>query len=48
MLTWLVYLLAALVMLAAVVGAILAGPALRFVAVFLRELGYGGEEAGGL
>ncbi len=46
MLTGLVYILAALVILVAVVGAILGGLALGFVAEFLWELGYGGEEAG--
>ena len=44
MLTWLVYSLAALVMLAAVVGATLAGLALRFVAELLRGLGDGHQE----
>ncbi len=44
MLTWLVYALAALVMLAAVVGAILGGLALRFVAESLRGLGEGHQE----
>jgi putative Mn2+ efflux pump MntP len=39
MLTWLVYALAALVMLTAAAGAILVGLGLRFVAEFLR--GYG-------
>jgi hypothetical protein len=43
-LTWLVYILAALVMLAAVVGAILGGLALRFVAELLRGLGEGHQE----
>ena len=38
MLTWLVYAIAAVVMLAVSAAAILAGLALRFVAVFLREL----------
>ncbi len=46
MLTWVVYALAALVMLAAVVAAILVGLALRFVAVFLRGLGEGHREGG--
>jgi len=36
--TWLVYALAGLMMLVAIATAILAGLALRFVAVFLREL----------
>jgi hypothetical protein len=40
-LTWLVYALAALVMAAAVVGAILGELALRFVAEFWRGLGDG-------
>ena len=44
MLTWLVYALAALVMLAAVVAAILAGLALRFGAELLRGLGEGHQE----
>ena len=44
MLTWLVYALAALVMLVAVVGAIVGGLALRFVAEFLRGLGEGHQE----
>ena len=38
MLTWLVYAIAAVVMLAVSAAAILAGLALRFVAAFLREL----------
>ena len=38
MLTWLVYILAALMILAAVAAAILTGLALRFVAEFLRGL----------
>ena len=37
--TWLVYALAALMMLAAIAAAVLAGLALRFVAKFLRGLG---------
>ena len=37
--TWLVYALAALMMLAAITTAVLAGLALRFVAGFLRGLG---------
>ncbi len=36
MLTWLVYAIAGVVMLAAIAAAILAGLALRFVAAFLR------------
>ena len=44
MLTWLAYASAALLMLAAVVGAILGGLALRFVAELLRGLGDGHEE----
>jgi hypothetical protein len=47
MLTWLVYILAALVMLAAIVGAIVVGLALRFVAEFLRGLGEGHQEGNG-
>jgi hypothetical protein len=43
-LTWLVYAIAALVMLAATAAAILAGLALRFVAEFLRGLGDGRQE----
>jgi hypothetical protein len=43
-LTWLVYTLAALLMLAAVIAAILAGLALRLAAEFLRELGEGQQE----
>ena len=43
-LTWLVYMLAALVMLAAVVVAILSGLALRFVAELLQGLGEGHQE----
>jgi hypothetical protein len=42
--TWLVYAVAAIMMLAAVVAAILAGLALRLAAEFLRELGDGREE----
>ncbi len=42
--TWLVYALAALMMLAAIVAAVLAGLALRFVAQFLRGLGDNREE----
>ncbi len=44
MATWLVYALAALMMLAAIAAAVLAGLALRFVAEFLRELGDNHEE----
>jgi hypothetical protein len=36
---WLIYALAAVMMLAAIVAAVLAGLALGFVAEFLRELG---------
>jgi hypothetical protein len=43
-LTWVIYILAAVVMLAAVVGAILCGLALRFVAEFLQGLGEGNQE----
>ncbi len=42
--TWLVYAVAAIVMLAAIVAAILAGLALRLAAEFLRELGDGRED----
>ncbi|MCA1716446.1 MAG: hypothetical protein LC781_06110 [Actinobacteria bacterium] len=42
--TWLVYAVAAVMMLAAVVAAILAGLALRLAAEFLRELGNGRGE----
>ena len=42
--TWLVYALGALMMLAAIAAAVLAGFALRFVARFLREAGDGHEE----
>lgn len=42
--TWLVYAVAAIMMLAAIVAAILAGLALRLAAEFLRELGDGGEQ----
>ena len=44
MATWLVYAVAAVVMLAVTVIAILIGLALRFVAGLLRELGDGGEK----
>ncbi|MDQ3927037.1 MAG: hypothetical protein M3272_08675 [Actinomycetota bacterium] len=44
MLTWLVYAIAAVVMLAVSAAAILAGLALRFVAEFLLELVDGREE----
>ena len=44
MLTWLIYAVAALVMLAVTAAAILARLALRFVAEFLRELGDGRQE----
>ena len=43
-LSWLIYAVAAVMMLAVIVAAILAGLALRFVAEFLRELGHGREE----
>ena len=43
--TWLVYVLAALTMLAATVAAMLAGLALRLAAEFLREL-VGGDTEG--
>ncbi len=42
--TWLVYAVAAITMLAAIVSAILAGLALRLAAEFLRELVDGREE----
>ena len=42
--TWLVYALAAVMMLAVIAAVILAGLALRFVAEFLREIGDGREE----
>ncbi len=42
--TWLVYALAALMMLAAIAAAVVAGLALRFVAEFLRGLGDNREE----
>ena len=42
--TWLVYALAAIMMLATIVAAILAGLALRLAAEFLRELVDGREE----
>jgi hypothetical protein len=42
--TWLVYAVAAVMMLTAIVAAILAGLALRLVAEFLLELGDGREE----
>ncbi len=42
--TWLVYTVAAITMLAAIVAAILAGLALRLAAEFLRELVDGREE----
>ena len=42
--TWLIYALAALMMLAAITAAVVAGLALRFVAEFLRGLGDNREE----
>ena len=42
--TWLVYAIAAIMMLAAIAAAILSGLALRLVAEFLREFGDGREE----
>ena len=42
--TWLIYALAAVMMLAVIVAAVLAGLVLGFVAEFLRELGGGREE----
>ena len=44
-LSWLISALAAVMMLMVIVGAILAGLALRFVAEFLRELGNGRQES---
>jgi hypothetical protein len=41
--TWLVFAVAAIMMLAAIVASILAGLALRLAAEFLRELGDGRE-----
>lgn len=41
---WLIYAIAALLMLAVITAAVLAGLALRLVAEFLRELGDGREE----
>lgn len=43
-LSWMVYALAAVMMLVMIVAAVLAGLALRFVAEFLRELGDGRED----
>ncbi len=43
--TWLVYAVAAIMMLAAIVAAILAGLALRLAAEFLRELVDGREDS---
>ena len=43
-LSWLIYAVAVVMMLAVIVAAILAGLALRFVAEFLCELGDGREE----
>lgn len=42
-LSWLIYAIAAVMLLAVTVAAILAGLALRFIAEFLRELGDGRE-----
>jgi hypothetical protein len=42
--TWLVYAVAAVMMLAVIAAAVLIGLALRFVAEFLRELGDSREE----
>lgn len=44
--TWLIYALAAVVMISAAAAAILLGLALRLVAEFLRELGYSREGDG--
>ena len=43
-LSWLIYAVAVVMMLAVIVAAILAGLALRFVAEFLCQLGDGREE----
>jgi hypothetical protein len=43
--TWLVFAVAAVMMLAAIVASILAGLALRLAAEFLRELGDGREDS---
>ena len=43
--TWLVYVVATITMLAAILAAILAGLALRLAAEFLRELGDGREDS---
>lgn len=43
-LSWMIYALAALMMVVMIVAAIVAGLALRFVADFLRELGDSREE----
>ena len=43
-LSWMIYALAAVMMVVVIVAAILAGLALRFVADFLRELGNSREE----
>ncbi len=42
---WLIYVLAAVMLLTVTVAAILAGLALRFVAEFLQELGNGQESS---
>ena len=42
--SWLIYAIAAVMMLAAIVAAVLAGLALRLLAEFLRELGDDREE----
>ena len=42
--SWLIYAIAAVMMLAAIAAAVLAGLALRLVAEFLRELGDDREE----
>ena len=43
--SWLIYVLAAVMLLTVTVAAILAGLALRFVAEFLQELGNGQESS---
>ena len=45
MVSWLIYVLAAVMLLTVTVAAILAGLALRFVAEFLQELGNGQESS---
>lgn len=45
--TWMVYVLAAILIFGAIVAAVLAGFALQFVATFLREITGEGREEGG-